>query len=107
MSAPATRVPIEHNQIVHQVRTTRSSEGRVDASVHPGSAASRTPRRAPTRTRRNAAGQYTLLELVDAIADVTEDDREIVATVLHLLASGQVRLCGNFRDEPVELILAG
>ncbi|MBW2232452.1 MAG: hypothetical protein JRH17_18850, partial [Deltaproteobacteria bacterium] len=34
--------------------------------------------------------------------EVTDDDREVVATVLHMLASGRVRLCGNFRDEPIE-----
>jgi hypothetical protein len=39
----------------------------------------------------------TLLEVVRAIGEVTEDDREVVATVLHLLATGQIRLCGNFR----------
>jgi hypothetical protein len=39
----------------------------------------------------------TLLELVRAIGEVTDDEREVVATVLHLLHSGRVRLCGNFR----------
>jgi hypothetical protein len=39
----------------------------------------------------------TLLELVRALGEVTEDDREVVATVLSLLNSGKVRLCGNFR----------
>ena len=46
--------------------------------------------------------QVTLLELVTAIAETTSDDREIVATVLHMLRSGSVRLCGNFRGEPLE-----
>ena len=40
----------------------------------------------------------TLLELVQAICDVTSDDREVVETVRHLLSSDQVRLCGNFRS---------
>ena len=44
----------------------------------------------------------TLLELVEAVADVTSDDREVVATVLHLLRSGRVRLIGSFRGEPVD-----
>jgi len=39
----------------------------------------------------------TLLEVVRAIGEVTEDDHEVVATVLHLLATGQIRLRGNFR----------
>ncbi len=41
--------------------------------------------------------KVTLLELVQAICDETPDDREVVETVRHLLRSGQVRLCGNFR----------
>ena len=48
----------------------------------------------------NAAPEYfevTLLELVQAICDETSDDRKVVETVRHLLDSGQVRLCGNFR----------
>ncbi|HEX5067497.1 MAG TPA: hypothetical protein VFY49_15370 [Myxococcota bacterium] len=44
----------------------------------------------------------TLLELVRAISEVTDDEREVVATVLHMLASGQARLCGNFRGSSVE-----
>ena len=39
----------------------------------------------------------TLLELVRAIGEVTDDEREVVATVRHMLDSGRVRLCGNFR----------
>ena len=44
--------------------------------------------------------QCTLLELVSAVADITSNEDEIVATVLHLLRSGQVQLCGNFRGAP-------
>jgi hypothetical protein len=44
----------------------------------------------------------TLLELVRALGEVTDDEREVVATVLSLLRSGQVRLCGNFRNAPFE-----
>ena len=42
----------------------------------------------------------TLLELVEAVADTTEDDAEVVATVTHMLRSGAVMLRGNFRGEP-------
>ena len=38
----------------------------------------------------------TLLEVVCAIGEITSNDREVVATVLHLLASGQIKLGGNF-----------
>jgi hypothetical protein len=44
----------------------------------------------------------TLLALVRAIGEVTRDDREVVATILHMLRNGEVRLCGNFRNHPVE-----
>ena len=42
----------------------------------------------------------TLLELVRTVGEITDDEREIVATVLHLLRSGRVRLRGNFRGAP-------
>ncbi|HJO25092.1 MAG: hypothetical protein QF890_09440 [Myxococcota bacterium] len=46
----------------------------------------------------------TLLELVGAICDVTDDEEEILATVHHLLESGRVRLCGNLSGiDPREL----
>jgi hypothetical protein len=45
----------------------------------------------------------TLLELVRALSEVTEDDREVVATVQHMLETGRVRLTGNFHDLPVEI----
>ena len=43
----------------------------------------------------------TLLELVQTIAEDTDDDREIVATVLHLLRSRRVRLVGSFRGRRI------
>jgi len=98
MRASVTNVPIQHSEVVHWVRTTRSSE--------PAPAERRCPTPIAPRPFRTTPNQYTLLELVEAIAEVTQDEREIVATVVHLLASGQVRLCGSFRDEPVERILA-
>jgi hypothetical protein len=57
----------------------------------------------PTRRwappKRNVE-HLTLLELVEAVADTTEDDAEVVATVTHMLRSGAVTLEGNFRGEP-------
>jgi hypothetical protein len=55
---------------------------------------------APSLPLRDQAAEplnVTLLEVVRAIGEVTEDDSEVVATVLHLLATGQIRLRGNFR----------
>lgn len=46
--------------------------------------------------------RLTLLELVRAVSAETANDREVVATVLHLLRSGKVRLCGSFRDSCLE-----
>jgi hypothetical protein len=43
----------------------------------------------------------TLLELVEAVSDVTSNEVEVVATVLHMLESGRVRLSGNFRDASI------
>ena len=41
--------------------------------------------------------ETTLLELVRAVSEVADNEREVVATVLSLLHSGKVRLTGNFR----------
>lgn len=41
----------------------------------------------------------TLLELVTAVSEVADDDREVVETVMSLLRSGRVRLCGSFRGK--------
>lgn len=41
--------------------------------------------------------RVTLLELVNAVTSFARSDDEIVATIVHLVNSGQVRLCGTFR----------
>ena len=55
----------------------------------------------PVHSGATQPQDVTLLELVGAICDVTEDDKEVVATVVQMLQSGTVRLRGNFRDTPV------
>ena len=50
----------------------------------------------------SAPRNTTLLELVRAVGEVTENDREVVATVLSMLESGRVRLIGNFRGVPLD-----
>lgn len=65
-------------------------------------ATARTARIPKSSREVEEAAPVTLLHLVGAVAEVTDDDREVVATVLHMLRSGSVRLCGNFRDTPVE-----
>jgi hypothetical protein len=68
-------------------------------------ATSRTiPVRVPEKFNGPEPVSVTLLELVGAVSDVTEDDQEVVATVLHMLRSGRARLCGNFRGADPEEI---
>lgn len=43
----------------------------------------------------------TLLELVRTVGEITDDEAEIVATVIQMLRSGRVKLAGSFRDEPI------
>ncbi len=57
----------------------------------------------PARPRRLAPPpdeclQVTLLDLVRAVSDECESEAEVVATVLHMLATGRARLCGSFRS---------
>ena len=49
------------------------------------------------------SAQTTLLELVTAVSDEADTDDETVATVVHLVNSGTVRLCGNFRGARIDL----
>jgi hypothetical protein len=39
--------------------------------------------------------ELTLLDVIQAVSEVTENNQEIVATVTHLISSGQVRLCND------------
>ena len=59
------------------------------------------PRRARSSTPGDPAVHLTLLELVRTIGEITDDESEIVATVIQMLRSGTVKLAGNFRDEPL------
>jgi hypothetical protein len=47
--------------------------------------------------------EVTLWELVWAVSQVADNEREVIATVAHMLESGSVRLVGNFRDCPIAL----
>lgn len=50
--------------------------------------------------------RVTLLELVEAVSEVSENESEIVATVAYMLGSGSVELTGTFRDQPIGTLLA-
>ncbi|MCW5889970.1 MAG: hypothetical protein KIT14_05400 [bacterium] len=41
--------------------------------------------------------EVTLLDLVTAVGEAARSEEEVVATIVHLVNSGAVRLCGNFR----------
>jgi hypothetical protein len=47
--------------------------------------------------------EVTLWELIWAVTEVAEDEREVVATVAHMLTSGSVRVVGNPRDRGIRL----
>ena len=45
----------------------------------------------------------TLLELVTAVWDAADTEDEVLATVVYLVNSGRVRLCGTFRGARFDL----
>lgn len=60
----------------------------------------------PARIARllRAPAHTTLLELVSALCDETEDDREVVSAVVHLLRQGHAwRVPGSGRADPAYL----
>jgi len=63
---------------------------------------------ATSRARRhslpgaNASVSTTLLDLVRVLSEITDDENEIVATVIHMLRTGSVKLTGSFRHTPVD-----
>ncbi len=61
-----------------------------------------TPEALSTAIESGEPARATLLDLVRSVSDVTDDEAEIVATVVHMLKSGRVRLCGNFRGRSVD-----
>ena len=50
--------------------------------------------------------RMTLLDLVDVVSAHCASEVEVVAVVAHLVNSGAVRLCGNFRGAHVDLAAA-
>jgi hypothetical protein len=47
--------------------------------------------------------ESTLLELVVAVSEHSRTEAEVIATVVHLVNSGVVRLCGNFAGARFDL----
>ncbi len=50
--------------------------------------------------------EVTLLELIEAVAEYSQSEREVVATVMHMLRSGAVQLSGTY-SEPAAAKLCG
>ncbi len=49
------------------------------------------------------SGEFTMLDLVRAVSECADSEAEVVATIAHLVNSGRVRLCGNFRGARIDL----
>lgn len=47
--------------------------------------------------------RITMLELVDTVGRYARTEAEVIATVAHLVNSGKVELCGNFRGARIVL----
>lgn len=45
--------------------------------------------------------EVTLWELIWAVSEVADDEREVVATVAHMLTSGSVRVIGDIRNRAI------
>ena len=73
MGQASFAVPIDHFPMVHEIDTNSPAEPRA----------------------------VTLLELIEAVSEVSENEQEVLATVAYMLNSGRVRLSGSFRDTPV------
>jgi hypothetical protein len=58
-----------------------------------------TPNRA---SQAESQANLTLLDLIEAVAEVTDSEAEVVTVVRHLVNSGRVRLIGNFRGARID-----
>jgi hypothetical protein len=79
MAHPSTvSIPVEHFRHVHEIETY--SEADPDS--------------------------ISLLDLVEAVAEFSDSEKEVVATVMHMLRSGRVQLRGAY-SEPAAAKLCG
>ena len=60
--------------------------------------------RSPVNTRTGKI-DCTLLEVVEAIADVAENDEEVFATLAHMLESGRIRLSQLPQAQPTQSVV--
>lgn len=59
--------------------------------------------RAAALVEATAAQQTTLFELVEAVSRYARNDAEILATIVHLVNSGQVKLAGRLKNARIAL----
>jgi len=71
-------IPVEHLRQVHEIETYQESD----------------------------ADSISLQELFAAVAEFSDSEKEVVATVMHMLRSGKVQLQGSY-SEPVLAKLCG
>ena len=57
--------------------------------------------RIPAQFDGPGPANVTLLEVISAVCEITDDDAEVVATVREMLKSGKIQLRGNFRGHPI------
>lgn len=73
MDQVSIAIPVDHIAMIHEIQTNPSDEPQ----------------------------PVTLLELVEAVSEVSESEQEVLATVTYMLNSGRVRLSGSFRGMPI------
>ena len=49
------------------------------------------------------ARNITLLDLVNAVAEYSRSEAEVIATVVYMVNGGHVRLCGTFKGSRFDL----
>lgn len=49
------------------------------------------------------ARKMTMLDLVNEVSEVARNERETIATVVYLVNTGAVQLCGNFKGARFDL----
>jgi hypothetical protein len=76
MAQPIQTIPVDHSPMIYAIEAT------ADATPPPL--------------------QLTLLELIQAVSEVSETENELIASVVYMLQSGRIRLSGNFRDLAID-----
>jgi hypothetical protein len=52
----------------------------------------------------NGCHELTLLDLIQAVNEVARNDQEVLATIVDLVNSGQVRFCGDVAGATIYLL---